>query len=89
MENHIKAIDCLCTIHELIQKENTGTPDKLAMHLGISRRQLYRMLGQLKDSGASVKYDRIRRTFYYNSHFVITITKLHLSPNLMKNKKTK
>jgi len=78
MENHIKAIHCLFRVHELIQQERTGSPDEIADILQISRGQLYKMINSLKDYGASIEYDRIRRTFYYTGTFDITLNQLVL-----------
>jgi len=76
MENHIKAINCLFRMHELIQQERTGTPDEFARTVQISRRQLYNMIQTLKDYGANIQYDRCRRTFYYTSFFNFTLGQL-------------
>ena len=58
-------------MHERIQKEHTGTPMEFAKAMQISRAQLYILLNILKDYGASVKYDRIRHTFYYCDDFIL------------------
>lgn len=49
----------------LIRSKSTGTPDKLASRLGISRSCLYTYLSLLKDLGAPVSYCRKRNSFYY------------------------
>jgi len=78
MENHIKAICCMLNMHDLIKQEATGTPDEFAKKIQISRRQLYYMIQTFKDYGASIRYDRSRRTFYYEDHFEVNINKLLL-----------
>ena len=76
---HFEIIERLSRIHTLIQQENTGSPDKFATQLRISRRQLYHILEELRDYGAPVKYSRKHRTFLYIGDFNITLTKLHLT----------
>jgi predicted DNA-binding transcriptional regulator YafY len=56
-------------IHYLISLENTGTPERFAKKLQISRRQLYYDLKLLKDLNAEIKYCRGKETFYYESPF--------------------
>ncbi|MGY6560343.1 MAG: DNA-binding protein [Nitritalea sp.] len=51
-------------LNQLLQQENTGTPDMLASRLGISRSKLYTILEQLRDIGLEIKYSRMRQTFY-------------------------
>ena len=72
MENHIKAIECLRNLYELIQQEETGTPDELAARLNISRSMLNRILEKAKEMGVPVQYDRTRRTYYYKGVFDIS-----------------
>ena len=56
-------------MHQLIITKNTGTPDEFASKLCVSRRQLYRLLVELEELGASVSYSRTSRTFLYIKHF--------------------
>jgi predicted DNA-binding transcriptional regulator YafY len=52
-------------IDHLIKIRGTGTPEKFAERLGISRRCLYDYINRMKESGAPIKYDQYRTTFYY------------------------
>jgi predicted DNA-binding transcriptional regulator YafY len=53
-------------IHYLIKKRGTGTPEELCKKLGISRRQLFRVLDFLKnDIHAPIEYSKSRRTYFY------------------------
>jgi len=79
MKNDMKATDCLCRLHELIQQGRTGTPDELACRLRISRAQLYRILNVLNDYGADVRYSRTSNTFAYNNSFKMSFTKVEFS----------
>jgi len=65
MENHIKAIERLYRMHELILQENTATPDEFAKRLQISRRTLNKIIRHLNDSGIPIQYCRTRLTYYY------------------------
>jgi len=81
MERHINALRRFYQMHELILQENTGTPDQFAEHLKISRRLLYSTIGRFNDFGCSVKYNRIRKTFYYGNNDGITIASILKSFN--------
>lgn len=63
----IEQIERIQYLDELIRKKSTGTPDELAGRLGISRSQLYNIIGYLNDIGIGINYSRGRRTFYYNT----------------------
>jgi len=76
MENHIKAIRRLHKMHELILQEKTGTPDEFATRIQVSRRQLYNILEHLNDHGASIRYSRARKTFYYGNKGVFDISSI-------------
>ena len=84
--NHIAIVERIYQIHKLISQERTGTPDEFAKRVDISRRQLYYQLEELRGRGATIKYDRVRRTFYYFGSFNITINRLHFSICSSKDK---
>jgi DNA-binding transcriptional ArsR family regulator len=75
--NFFKTMNRLGLIHRLISKEITGSPDKFAERLNLSRRQFYNVLSELKDSGIIIKYSRIRQTFYYAGDSKTTISDLY------------
>ena len=89
MENHFKAMERIHKIHELILHESTGTPDEFARCLHISRRQLYLILKHFTDLGVSIKYSRIRNTFFYRNNKdsdIVSMLKLYYSgDSLYKN----
>ena len=58
---------------KLINDENTGSPGNFANSLGISRRQLYNILEELKIMGVPIEYSRSRKTFYLQSEYIIKI----------------
>lgn len=50
-------------IIELVQRKATGTPCDLAQKLNVSKRNLYRVLRDLKDE-EEIEYSRLRKTYY-------------------------
>ncbi|MCC5912890.1 MAG: hypothetical protein JJU46_00825 [Balneolaceae bacterium] len=62
----IEQIERLKYLDRLIRKESTGTPEELACKLGVSRSQLYNLIGYLNDFGMAVKFSRTRNSFFYD-----------------------
>jgi hypothetical protein len=60
-------------IHQLIRRKATGNPDEFAEKLHLRRRQLYNILEEFRDYGATIKYNRMRSTFYYGNDFEISV----------------
>ena len=52
---------------------NTGTADEFACKLGISRRQIYNIIENLKDMGLKIEYNRHIRSFVYAKPYEIRI----------------
>ena len=50
-------------ITHLAAKKATGTPLELAKRLGVSERNLYRLISCLRDTGTDVSYSRTRRSY--------------------------
>ncbi len=44
---------------------NLDSLEELALKLGISKRQIFRMISELKDYGVPIKYSRSLKSFYY------------------------
>jgi predicted DNA-binding transcriptional regulator YafY len=59
----------LYRMHKLILQEATGAPDEFAERFHIKRRQLFNLLGELKDYGAPIEYSAINNTYYYTEDF--------------------
>jgi predicted DNA-binding transcriptional regulator YafY len=74
-----ETIDRIYRIHQLIQREATGTPGEFAKRLDIRRRQLYNILVEFKDYGAHIRYNRTKQTFYYANDFEVII-KINVLP---------
>lgn len=63
--NFSKQIERLQIVDKYIKEKSTGTPEEFASLLRISKRQLFRILEELKDYGAPIAYNRTLKTFYY------------------------
>ncbi len=63
--NFVKQIERIHRVDKDIKQRITGNPEEFAMKLGVSRRQLFRMISELKDYGAPIKYSRTLKSFYY------------------------
>lgn len=61
----IKQIERLQLINKLIREERTGSPEELALRLGISRRQLYVYVEYLKDMGLDIQFSRRLNSFVF------------------------
>jgi len=66
-------IERLERIHNLIKRKGTGTPDQFCAKLGISRRQLFRIINLMKNLGATIDYSQSRQTYFYfeSGEFII------------------
>lgn len=60
-------------LHRLILARKTGTPSELAFRLNISLSRLARIIEELRDMGAPIRYDRQSRTYFYESPYEISI----------------
>lgn len=69
----LESIERMQTLHYLIKNECSGTPYELALRLGFSRRQLYNVLGEIKNMGADIGYNKIKGTYYYKNGFDIEL----------------
>ncbi|MBN1157908.1 MAG: hypothetical protein JXA61_00890 [Bacteroidales bacterium] len=69
-----KNISRLEWIDQLIRQERTGNPPAFAKRIGVSVRQLYNILDEMKDLGLPVHYCRLRRTFYYQTKCRLVVT---------------
>ena len=69
----IRSLERLQQLHNLIEKERTGTPKQLARRMKISERLVYLLIEYLKDYNAHICYDRSRQTYYYDEDFKLDI----------------
>ncbi len=72
--NLVEQIYRLERIDRLIRRKGTGPPDAFSRKLGISPRQLFRLLDELKSYGLPIKYSRERQTYYYIREVDFNIT---------------
>jgi len=82
-----ETVDRILRMHQLIQREATGTPEVFAERFNIKRRQLYNILEEFKDYGAHIRYSRVKNTFYYENDFEI-ILKISTIPLSNQEQKT-
>lgn len=66
--NYLKHIERLEKIDKLIRANKTGNPEEFAQNIGISRRQLYHYLDELRSFGVEIQYSRSRRSFLYSNN---------------------
>jgi hypothetical protein len=78
-----KYIDRMNYLYKLIDNESTGTPEELAVKLHLSKRHTFNLLNDLKDLGAEIKYNRIKRTYYFSNCFLLSINvEVEISNNI-------
>lgn len=63
--NFLKNINHVEKLHELILQKKTGTPNRLAQQLGITKATLYVLIEELNALNMPVAYSRKYETFYY------------------------
>jgi Predicted transcriptional regulator len=87
-EEQIKRLE---RMHNLIKRKATGSPIQFSQKLGLSLRQLYRIIALMKNLGASIDYSQSRQTYFYfeEGDFVIMkwIPNKHIETKLNKNGK--
>ncbi|MGB5647455.1 DNA-binding protein [Muriicola sp.] len=71
--NTIKTLERLQRIHFLIEKECTGSPYELACKMNVSERSIYNLIDYLRDFEAIIRYDRSRKTYYYQNKFSLSL----------------
>ena len=64
----IQHIERLEKIEKLIQHSQTGTPDECAGKIGISRRQLYNYLEEMRSYGVEIRYSRKHQSFRFKNN---------------------
>lgn len=76
----IRTIKKLEYLDNLIETKRTGNAEELGEKLGVSRKQVYNYINELKDMGVEIDYDRNIKSFIYKESyeftFNLTITKL-------------
>ncbi|WP_051211064.1 HTH domain-containing protein [Runella zeae] len=67
----LKNIEKYKQLHSLIKKQATGNAKELAYKMGITERQVYNYIQELRDLDIPIRYDTIHSTYYYEKpvHF--------------------
>ena len=76
----IQQLERFQRIDYLIRLKTTGTPAEFAKKLGISRRQLFKDLEDIRNIGVQVAYSRIRETYFYGNGFELDVNLTYRSP---------
>ncbi len=72
--NLIDQIFRLKRIHHFITTKSTGPPCAFSRKLGISNRQLFRLLDELKTYGLPIEYCRHRQSYFYAREVKVDIS---------------
>jgi hypothetical protein len=62
-----KNIERIRHIDFLIRTKSTGDPKEFAKKIGVSKRQMFNLVSELKEFGAPVHYSPVERTYYYTN----------------------
>lgn len=68
-----KHLNRLQFLDQLIRQQSTGNADSLAAKMGISRRQIYNFLNELRDFGLEIDYQRDINSFVYRKPYRINV----------------
>jgi transcriptional antiterminator len=79
---NLKTLERLQQLHDLIEKENTGTPKELACLMQISECSVHLLIEQLKDYNADICYSRSSKTYRYCNDFELNVS---ISVNVLTN----
>lgn len=60
-------------LHQLIKRKGTGTPERLAFRLNLSRASTFRYINEMKSLGAPIQYCRFKQTYYYERQFELDV----------------
>ncbi|MFN0215667.1 MAG: hypothetical protein ACKVT2_15525 [Saprospiraceae bacterium] len=82
--NTLSELFLLQRIDHLVRTRATGSPLQLADRLNISERKLYRLLGELRDQGFPIVYDKLEGTYYYSEPVKIEFSILVGQENLLR-----
>jgi biotin operon repressor len=67
-------LDRINTMHKLVSRQRTGTPEELARSLGVSRTSLYELIDELRSRGAPIVYSKSEKTFFYSQPYDIVVS---------------
>ena len=61
----LQKIKIIERLDQLIRMKATGSPDKLAEKLGLSRSTVYEIIDCMRSMDAEIEYCKVRQTYYY------------------------
>ena len=67
-------LDRISTMHKLVSRQKTGTPEEFARQLGVSRTSLYELIDELRSRGVPIAYSKSAKTFFYRQPYDIEVT---------------
>ncbi|MEG0580229.1 MAG: HTH domain-containing protein [Niameybacter sp.] len=67
--NTVQQIEKIERLHRLIVCGNTGDSYELALKIGVARRTVQTYLQELRDYGADIVFDSLRKTYVYKNNF--------------------
>lgn len=67
-------IEKIAYFHSLIMNECTGTAEKFAEKLNVSRATIYNIIEEMKSFNIEIGYSRTRETYYYKHPHRVKIT---------------
>ena len=67
-------LDRISTMHKLVSRQKTGTPEEFARQLGVSRTSLYELIDELRSRGVPIAYSKSAKTFFYRQPYNIDVT---------------
>jgi predicted DNA-binding transcriptional regulator YafY len=68
-----KYLSRLQRLDQLIRQNQTGTPKELARKMGISERQAYNCIDDMKELGLPISYDRYRQSYFYEEPVQLSV----------------
>ncbi len=71
----VKAIKRLEYANHLIKKKATGDLETFACKMKLSKSSIRELISQMRELGAIIRYDRGRKTYYYDENGEFSISK--------------
>lgn len=68
-----KQLNRLQQMDQLIRQKRTGNATEFAQKMGVSRRQIYNWLEDLRSMGLDIEYNRYKKSFTYRKLYKINI----------------
>lgn len=69
-----KQLVMLERMHALINQSCTGTPKAFSQTIGVSERHLHKLIDELKDMDAPIRYSRKKGTYFYTVPYEIKVS---------------